>query len=154
MRRSRFLSSLLLKEGGAERRKIECLAEAQSRHYRLKCKTTFRPGSILHFRKKLCAFGAFYLPPPTEAPSFKRRLSAVRRRRHLSSLSVAIAMHYNAIAMFVHHKAHKGPRLEARLWSMAAFYEFKAAVSDLIFHRAAKSGARRPACLKFSDAAT
>ena len=53
-------------------------------------------------------------------------------KRHLSSLSVAIAMHYNFISMLVNHREHKGPRLEARPWSMAAFYNFKAAVSD--FH--------------------
>ena len=58
----------------------------------------------------------------------------MRQSRHLSSLSEAIAMHYNSISMFVYHRAHKGPRLEARPWSMAAFYNFKAAVSDLIFH--------------------
>ena len=57
-------------------------------------------------------------------------------------------------SMFVKRFEHKGPRLEARPWSMAAFYYFKAAVSDLIFHRAAKSGARRPACAKFAGAAT
>ena len=57
-------------------------------------------------------------------------------------------------SMFVNRRWHKGPRLEARPRSMAAFYEFKAAVSDLIFHRAAKSGARRPACAKFAGAAT
>ena len=46
------------------------------------------------------------------------------------ALSEAIAMHYYFISMFVHHRAHKGPRLEARPWLMAAFYNFKAAVSD------------------------
>ena len=55
--------------------------------------------------------------------------------------------------MFVNRFWHKDPRLEARPWSMAAFYYFKAAVSDLIFHSAAKSGARRPACAKFAGAA-
>ena len=52
-------------------------------------------------------------------------------KRHLSSLSEAIAMPYS---MFVNHFGHKGPRPEARPLSMAAFYNFKAAVSDLIFH--------------------
>ena len=50
--------------------------------------------------------------------------------------------------MFINHFVHKGPRPEARPWLMAAFYYFKAAVSD--FYSAAKSAARRPACLKFS----
>ena len=35
-------------------------------------------------------------------------------------------------SMFVNHFGHKGPRLEARPWLMAAFYNFKAAVSDFI----------------------
>ena len=55
-------------------------------------------------------------------------------------------------AMFVNYLGHKGPRPKARPWLMAAFYYFKAAVSD--FYSAAKSTARRPACLKFSVAAT
>ena len=53
-------------------------------------------------------------------------------------------------AMFINHFGHKGPRPIARPLLMAAFYEFKAAVSDLNFHDEAESGARRPACLKFS----
>ena len=44
---------------------------------------SFCPSSVLCFRKKLCTFGAFYLPPPTEAPSFKRRLSKVSLRDNL-----------------------------------------------------------------------
>ena len=35
-------------------------------------------------------------------------------------------------SMLANHFGHKGPRLEARPWLMAAFYEFKAAVSDFI----------------------
>ncbi len=35
-------------------------------------------------------------------------------------------------SMFVRHFGHKGPRLEARPWLMAAFYNFKAAVSDFL----------------------
>ena len=56
--------------------------------------------------------------------------------------------------MFVNHFGHKGPRPIARPLLMAAFYEFKAAVSDLNFHDEAESGARRPACAKFAGAAT
>ncbi len=41
----------------------------------------FRAREVLSFRKKLCACGAFYLPPPTEAPSFKRGLIRWRLRR-------------------------------------------------------------------------
>ena len=52
-------------------------------------------------------------------------------------------------SMFVKYFEHKGPRLEARPWLMAAFYNFKAAVSA--FHSDAKRRARGPACLKFSD---
>ena len=48
---------------------------------------------------------------------------------HRLSLSEAIAIHYNSTSMFVYHRAHKGPRLEARPRLMAAFYYFKAAVS-------------------------
>ena len=59
---------------------------------------------------------------------------------------------FTLYAMFVNHFGHKGPRPEVRPLLMAAFYEFKAAVSD--FYSAAKSAARKPACLKFSDAAT
>ena len=55
-------------------------------------------------------------------------------------------------AMFVNHFVHKGPRPIARPLLMAAFYNLSAAVSD--FYSAAKFAARRPACLKFSDAAT
>ena len=54
--------------------------------------------------------------------------------------------------MFANRFGHKGPRLEARTRLMAAFYDFKAAVSD--FHSDAQSRARGPACLKFSGAAT
>ena len=59
-----------------------------------------------------------------------------------------------AYSMFVKYFGHKGPRLEARPWLMAAFYEFKAAVSDLNFHNETESGARKPACAKFAGAAT
>ena len=59
------------------------------------------------------------------------RIYKIVAKRHRSSLSVAIAMPYS---MFVNHFVHKGPRLEARPRLMAAFYKFKAAVSDLIFH--------------------
>ena len=55
----------------------------------------------------------------------------------------------DGLAMFVNRFGHKGPRLEARPRLMAAFYEFKAAVSDS--HSDAQRRARRPACLKFSD---
>ena len=90
--RSACLSSLLLKAtfrwtvaSGAERRKIECLAEAPQ-HDRLKCKMTQSPDVVIRFRKKLCAFSAFYLPPPTEAPSFKRRLKRCRLCKRTGAL--------------------------------------------------------------------
>ena len=57
-------------------------------------------------------------------------------------------------AMFANYFGHKGPRPIARPLLMAAFYYFKAAVSYLIFHDKTVLAARRPACLKFSDAAT
>ena len=89
--------------------------------------------------KKACVVAAF------------GRIYKIVAKRHRSSLSVAIAMLYS---MFVKYFVHKGPRPEARPWLMAAFYNFKAAVSDLNFHDEAESGARRPACAKFADAAT
>ena len=65
--------------------------------------------------------GAWSLEPG----AFKRKRFAHfyknhRRRRYLSSLSVAIAMRYNSISMFVYRREHKGPRLEARPLLMAA----------------------------------
>ena len=57
-------------------------------------------------------------------------------------------------AMFVNYLGHKGPRPKARPWLMAAFYNFKAAVSDLNFHDEAVLAARRLACAKFAGAAT
>ena len=51
-------------------------------------------------------------------------------------------------SMFVKHRTHKGPRPEARPRSMAAFYYFKAAVSDLIFHYSAKQNIPTERCKK------
>ena len=76
---------------------------------------------------------------------------AFLRKRFLTCCLVSQDL-FTFYSMFVNHFVHKGPRPIARPLLMAAFYEFKAAVSD--FYSAAKSSARRPACLKFSDAAT
>ena len=38
----------------------------------------------------------------------------------------------DGLSMFIKHFWHKGPRLEARPQSMAAFYDFKAAVSAFL----------------------
>ena len=79
-RRRRHLSGLLLKEGGAERRKIEWLEETQFQQYRLEGRMPFAPSSILCFRRKLCTFGAFYLPPLRGTLFQKRAFTGVASR--------------------------------------------------------------------------
>ena len=78
---------------------------------------------------------------------------AFLRKRFLTCCLVSQDL-FTFYSMFVNHFVHKGPRPIARPLLMAAFYEFKAAVSNLFFHDEAVLAARRPACLKFSDAAT
>ena len=63
---------------------------------------------------------------------------------HFASLYGRVGV-FMFCSMCINHFRHKGPRLEARPWSMAAFYKFKAAVSDLFFSlsgRAARKEAR------------
>ncbi len=44
---------------------------------------TLQSESMLCFCKKLCGYAAFYLPPPTEAPSFEKRARQDALRAYL-----------------------------------------------------------------------
>ena len=60
----------------------------------------------------------------------KEGCEKTKRILHATFLQTSKAM-CTLYAMFINHFGHKGPRPKARPLLMAAFYEFKAAVSNL-----------------------